>query len=35
LSVAAELPPHMRESFTTLGFHAPTPPAVTRKDGWH
>jgi 23S rRNA pseudouridine955/2504/2580 synthase len=35
LSVAAELPPHMRESFTTLGFHAPAPPAVTRKDGWH
>jgi 23S rRNA pseudouridine955/2504/2580 synthase len=27
LTVAAELAPHMRESFSTLGFHAPAPAA--------
>ena len=30
LEVAADLPPHMRDSFRTLGFVAPSTPAVTR-----
>ena len=30
LAVEAPLPPHMRESFSTLGFQAPATPAVTR-----
>jgi len=30
LEVAADLPPHMREAFTTLGFIAPAPPAPVR-----
>ncbi|WP_158747533.1 RluA family pseudouridine synthase [Acidisphaera sp. L21] len=30
LEVAADLPPHMRDSFNTLGFQAPSAPAVTR-----
>ena len=29
LEVAADLPPHMRDSFATLGFQAPAAPAVT------
>ncbi len=32
LEVAADLPPHMRETFQTLGFHAPPAPAVTWTD---
>ncbi len=32
LEVAADLPPHMRETFSTLGFHAPPAPAVTWLD---
>ena len=32
LSVAAGLPPHMRESFDTLGFQAPPAPAVTWQE---
>ena len=30
LVVAADLPPHMRDTFRTLGFTAPSTPAVTR-----
>ena len=29
LTVNADLPPHMRDTFATLGFHAPAAPAVT------
>ncbi len=32
LEVAADLPPHMRDTFGTLGFHAPAAPAVTWLD---
>ena len=32
LEVSADLPPHMRESFATLGFQAPATPAVTWTD---
>ena len=32
LEVSADLPPHMRETFATLGFHAPPAPAVTWTD---
>ena len=34
IEVTADLPPHMRDSFRTLGFHAPHAPAVTRLDGF-
>ncbi len=30
IEVAADLPPHMRDTFHTLGFNAPPAPAVTR-----
>ncbi len=30
LSVSADLPPHMRETFATLGFTAPAAPAASR-----
>ena len=29
LTVTAGLPPHMRDTFATMGFHAPATPAVT------
>jgi 23S rRNA pseudouridine955/2504/2580 synthase len=32
LEVTADLPPHMRDSFATLGFQVPSAPAVTRLD---
>jgi 23S rRNA pseudouridine955/2504/2580 synthase len=32
LTVTAGLPPHMRDTFQTLGFQAPSAPAVTRRD---
>jgi 23S rRNA pseudouridine955/2504/2580 synthase len=31
LEVAAELPPHMRETFSTLGFTAPSVPSPVRR----
>jgi 23S rRNA pseudouridine955/2504/2580 synthase len=31
LEVAADLPPHMRESFATLGFNAPPAPPPIRR----
>ncbi len=34
LTVSAPLPPHMRETFATLGFHAPPAPAPVREIGW-
>ena len=33
LAVSAPLPPHMRDSFDTLGFQPPPTPAVTRQGG--
>jgi 23S rRNA pseudouridine955/2504/2580 synthase len=33
LLVEADLPPHMRETFRTLGFHAPPAQAPSRTGG--
>ena len=35
LTVTAELPPHMRETFATMGFHAPSAATVAREGQRH